>query len=199
MPYFSVDVPDGVREFLGFCARNNALGVHEILSPDMFVVVKQTWEEWADGQDEDLYNNGSFQCSGVTVHTDKPFFVLGLRHAVWNDHCDTVVNLVAQANAHNELSVLEKSVWENVTWECAEQYNGRDRYKNLTVEGSALHALIHSIPRSILDNILFRCQTHTVQGSNVHTWLEEQQAVRERMAIQESLEISKKVAPHKKM
>lgn len=199
MPYFSVDVPDGVREFLGACARTNTLNVCDVLSAETFPVLKQTWEQWADKQDDDLYNNGSFRCAGVNVHTDKPFFVLGVRHAVWEDYCDPVANLVAQAVACNELDVLEEAVWENVTWEHAEQHNGRGHYKNLTVEGSAFHALIHSIPRSVLDAVLFRCQTHAVQGSNVHAWLEDQQALRERTALNQALEISTKAAVSKKM
>lgn len=199
MPYFSVDVPEGVREFLGACAHTNTLNLRDFLRDDLFPVLKQTWEQWADAQDHDLYNNGSFQCAGVMVHTDKPFFVLGVRHAVWENHCEPVADLVAQAIVHNELHVLEEAVWENVTWEHAEQRCGKGRYTNLTVNGSAFHVLIHSIPRSVLDNILFRCQSHAVQGSNVHTWLEEQQALRERTALNQVLDMSTKTAVSKKM
>lgn len=199
MPYFSVDVPDGVREFFGACARTNTLNLRDLLHEDLFPVLKQTWEQWADAQDEDLYNNGSFQCAGVMVHTDKPFFVLGVRHAVWEDYCEPVGDLVAQAIVHNELHVLEEAVWENVTWEHAEQRNGRGRYTNLTVDGSAFHVLINSIPRTVLDNVLFRCQTHAVRGSDVHVWLEEQHALRERMALHKALELPNTVGPHKKM
>lgn len=200
MPYFSVDVPDEVREFLGACARTNSLNLRDILNADLFPVLKQTWEQWADKQDHDLYNNGSFMCAGVNVHTDIPFFCIGLRHAVWNDYCEQIVDAVAQAIAHNELHVLEEAVWENVTWEHAEQRSGKGRYTNLTVDGSAFHALIHSIPRSVLGNILFRCHSHAVvQSSNVHVWLEEQQALRERMALTQVLDISPKTAASKKM
>ena len=199
MRYFSVDVPDGVREFLGSCARTNTLSVSETLNTDIFPMLKHTWEQWADGQDSDMYNNGSFRCAGVNVHTDQPFFVLGLRHAVWENYCEGVAQGVAYAIAHNELDVLEDAVWENVTWEHAEQRNGRGKYTCLTVEGSALHVLIHSIPRTILDNVLFRCQTHAVRGSNVHAWLEEQHALRERMALHDVLQLPNPVGPPKKM
>lgn len=199
MRYFSVDVPDGVREFLGFCARNNTLKVDEAVTSNLFPTLTATWEQWADQQDNDIYNNGSFVCVGVNVYTDTPFFHLGLHHAVWENYHDEVAGLVDQAITHKQTSVLEAAVWMVVVWEHAEQHNGRGRYNALSVEGSALQVLINDIPMPVLDNILFRCHEHAIKGTPLHQWLEHQHALRTHVAVSDAVDFSHKATTAKKM
>ena len=199
MRYFSVDVPDGVREFFGFCARNTTWKVGEVVNAKFFPTLTTTWEQWADQQDHDIYNNGSFMCVGVNVHTDTPFFHLGLHHAVWENYHDEVAGLVDQAITHNQISVLEAAVWMVVVWEHAEQKNGRGHYNALNVDGSALQVLIHAIPMPVLDNILFRCHAHAIKGTHLHQWLEHQHAQRTHTAVSDAVDFSNKSTPAKKM
>lgn len=201
MHYFSVDVPDAVREFLGACARTNSLNLCNLLNPQDLHVFKKTWEQWADQQDEDLYNNGSFMCAGVSVSTEIPFFVLGMRHAVWENHHNEVEVLVAGALAHNCADILEKAVWTSVEWEYAEQKSAKNHggHTCLTTDTSALNVLINSIPMNILDNTLARCHGHSMQDSNVHRWLEERKAHRVRETLTEALGTPKVLGGVKKM
>lgn len=181
MRYFSVDVPDDAREFFAACARTSSSSdLRALLTPEMFETLKITWEQWADRQDEDLYNNGSFMCAGVSVSTDSAFFVSGMRHAVWENHHNEVEALVSEAVAHNQTAVLEDAVWESVTWEHAEQKNdnGRGRYTILTTDTSALNVLINAIPMTTLDRILIRCHDHPIKDHAVYRWLEERKAQR---------------------
>lgn len=201
MHYFSVDVPDAVREFLGACARTNSLNLCNLLNPQDLHVFKKTWEQWADQQDEDLYNNGSFMCAGVSVSTEIPFFVLGMRHAVWENHHNEVEVLVAGALAHNCADILEKSVWTSVEWEYAEQQNdnGRGQYTSLTTDTSALNLLINAIPMTTLDHILIRCHEHPIKDHAVYRWLEERKAQRLHALLTQAIDAPNKGGFAKKM